>query len=114
MKSLTEKQIKTLMHSYTAKGGSQHRKKRYQGLLNMINEIFNEEKISDLDKIGKNQIIGYWRRHRAESEKTLNEKWSVLNVLFAKLNKPEPPRPNYRMTKYLVRKEKKRVAQQLK
>lgn len=41
------------------------------------------EPISQIHSIGRRQLIGYWRRHEHESQKTRMEKYHILVRFFA-------------------------------
>jgi hypothetical protein len=83
------------MVEYTKKGKkSDFKKVQMKRLIAIIENIFEHEKCTELDAIGRRQMIGYWRRTETETDKTRREKYSILKKFFALYNKkvtvPEP------------------------
>lgn len=81
------------MVDHNTHGAKSFRKKQFKRLVCLLDEIFEHEPISNFSQMGKRQIIGYWRRHEHESQKTRIEKWRVLKELWNQLGKDEPPKP---------------------
>lgn len=52
-------------------------------LVKIIDDIFIHEPISQIHSIGRRQLIGYWRRHEHESQKTRMEKYHILVRFFS-------------------------------
>ena len=95
MKSETKKTIDFHLSAYRRTGANSYRKKQYNRLLSMIADIFEHspECQENLTRLGRKQVIGYWERTRDETAKTRLEKYRVLSLLFAKMNKQPPPKP---------------------
>lgn len=55
-------------------------------LVRIIDDILTHEPISQIHSIGRRQLIGYWRRHEHESQKTRTEKYHILVRFFASYN----------------------------
>ncbi|OBT12745.1 hypothetical protein A9264_15850 [Vibrio sp. UCD-FRSSP16_10] len=85
----TTRQVKALM-SHTLKPGIPYRKKRLNRLLRMLDDIFEHEPYlgERLESLGRNHMIGYWRRTEHESQAVRKEKYQVLLsfVEYANLN----------------------------
>lgn len=87
--------VRQIMMPYTTKGKKSYFKKvQMKRLISMLDDIFQHEGMADLSSIGKRQIIGYWRRTEAETDKTRREKYSILKKYFSLYNPnirvPEP------------------------
>ncbi len=98
MHSKTYALIRMTMVEYIKKGSkSSYKKVQMKRLIAMIENIFEHEKCTDLNAIGRRQIIGYWRRTSHESDKTRREKYTILKTFFemynGKVTVPQP-RPN--------------------
>ena len=98
MDSKTYALIRMSMIDYIKKGTkSSYKKVQMKRLIVIIENIFEHEKCTDLNAIGRRQIIGYWRRTSHESEKTRREKYTILKKFFemynGKVTVPQP-RPN--------------------
>ncbi len=76
--------IYSVMSSYTSKGKkSPYKRKQMRRLIQILDDILSNEPISQIHSIGRRQIIGYWRRHEHESQKTRMEKYHILVKFFA-------------------------------
>lgn len=98
MDSKTYALIRVTMVEYIKKGSkSSYKKVQMKRLIAIIENIFEHEKCTDLNAIGRRQIIGYWRRTSHESDKTRREKYTILKKFFemynGKVTVPQP-RPN--------------------
>ena len=87
--------VRQVMMPYTTKGKkSSFKKVQMKRLISVLDDIFQHEGMSDLNAIGKRQIIGYWRRTESETDKTRREKYSILRRYFSLYNPtvqvPEP------------------------
>ncbi|GEM79902.1 hypothetical protein [Vibrio superstes] len=95
MNPTTYKQIRTVMAPFMKKG-IPYRKKQLKRLLAIIEDIFEHESYlhENLSRIGRKQMMGYWRRTAHETRKTRKEKYDVLKLFFdtAKLQ-GKVPRP---------------------
>ncbi|MEZ9785089.1 hypothetical protein [Vibrio breoganii] len=87
MKKNTYKQVCTVMAPYKKKG-IPYRRKQIQRLLTILEDIFEHEPNlhDELERIGRKQIIGYWRRTEGESPTTRQEKYKVLCLFFEAAN----------------------------
>ena len=98
MDSKTYALIRMTMVEYIKKGSkSSYKKVQMKRLIAIIENIFEHERCTDLNAVGRRQIIGYWRRTSHESEKTRREKYTILKKFFemynGKVTVPQP-RPN--------------------
>jgi hypothetical protein len=98
MHSKTYALIRMTMVEYIKKGSkSTYKKVQMKRLIAIIENIFEHEKCTDLNAIGRRQIIGYWHRTSHESDKTRREKYTILKKFFemynGKVTVPQP-RPN--------------------
>ena len=98
MHSKTYALIRMTMVEYIKKGSkSSYKKVQMKRLIAIIENIFEHERCTDLNAIGRRQIIGYWRRTSHESDKTRREKYTILKKFFemynGKVTVPQP-RPN--------------------
>lgn len=76
--------IYAVMSDYVTKGKkSAYKRKQMRRLINILEDIFEHESISRIHAIGRRQIIGYWRRHEHEFQKTRLEKYQILVRFFA-------------------------------
>lgn len=87
MKRNTYKQVCAVMAFYLKKG-IPYRKKQMKRLLAILEDIFEHEPYlnEELDRIGRRQIIGYWRRTEGESNNTRQEKYQILRLFFQVAN----------------------------
>ncbi|GEM78507.1 hypothetical protein [Vibrio superstes] len=83
MNPTTYKQIRTVMAPYVKKG-IPYRKKQLKRLLAIIEDIFEHEPYlnENLSRVGRKQMMGYWRRTAHETHKTRKEKYDVLKLFF--------------------------------
>lgn len=95
-------QVRLVLSDYRAHGAKSYRKKQFQRACSILDEILAYEGLNEISKLGRRQIIGYWRRHEHESQKTRIEKFRILKILFLRLGKNEPPKP-----KLICQKQKK-------
>lgn len=95
MKPETLRLVLYLMNDYKRTGAKAYRKKQVGRLMYMLNDIIQAEGLKGvcLHRIGRKHVIGFWRRHEHLSYQTRKEYWQILNVLYQKLGKLEPPRP---------------------
>jgi len=79
--------IEMAMHIYRRRGATEYRKRQYKRLLNALKDIFDHEPNchGNINRIGRRQIIGYWRRHEHLSQKVRIEHYRVLNEFFDQL-----------------------------
>ena len=88
------REIYQVMADYTRKGKkSEFKKKQMKRLIVLLDNIIQNEPSEDLKKIGRKQIIGYYKRHSHESYQTLNEKSQVLKKFMSSFN-PKVTVPN--------------------
>ncbi len=95
MHSKTYALIRMTMIEYIKKGSkSSYKKVQMKRLIAIIENIFEHEKCTDLNAIGRRQLIGYWRRTSQESDKTRREKYTILKKFFeiynVKVTVPQP------------------------
>lgn len=100
MHSKTYALIRMTMVEYIKKGSkSTYKKVQMKRLIAIIENIFEHEKCTDLNAIGRRQIIGYWRRTTHESDKTRREKYTILKIFFAlyspQVTVPEPKKTEH-------------------
>ena len=95
MKPETMKQLQHLMNEYRRSGAKNYRRKQYERLVFMLNDIIQHEQIrgNELQQLGRKHVIGFWRRHDDWSQQTRKEYWQVLNVFYQRLGRFEPPKP---------------------
>jgi hypothetical protein len=87
-------QIKELMSGYVRKGSKENRSRQVKKMIYVINFIEAQEKLGDLNRLGKRQIIAFWKSHEHLSEKTRYEYWRALDILFKKMSRKDiPPKP---------------------
>ena len=88
--------VNHLLHAYKRTGAKSYRRKQVKRLMFMLNNIIQHEKnpTLQLHQLGRKQIIGFWRRHDHFSEATKNEYWRIVEILFERLGKVSPPKPN--------------------
>ncbi|MEZ8967369.1 hypothetical protein AB6E53_11800 [Vibrio breoganii] len=96
MKKNTYKQVCTVMASYMKKG-IPYRRKQVKRLLAILEDIFEHEPNlhDELERIGRKQIIGYWRRTEGENITVRKEKYAILCLFFQSANlrgKVPPPK----------------------
>ena len=79
--------IQMAMHTYRRRGAPEYRKRQYKRLLSAIKDIFDHEPNchGNINRIGRKQLIGYWRRHEHLSQKVRVEHYRVLYELFERL-----------------------------
>ncbi|MDN3716562.1 hypothetical protein [Vibrio breoganii] len=91
----TLKQVHAAMAHYKKKG-IPYRQKQIQRLISILDDIFQHEPNvgEQLNRLGRKQIVGYWRRTEDESEKVRREKFVILKLFFEAAglsgNVPEP------------------------
>ncbi|GEA49265.1 hypothetical protein VIN01S_00690 [Vibrio inusitatus NBRC 102082] len=91
----TFKQIYTTMTPYL-KRGIPFRRKQVKRLVAIFEDIFTHEPYLNehLDRVGKRQIIGYWRRTEHEGENVRKEKHAILSRFFTAARlKGKVPKP---------------------
>lgn len=95
MKPEIQQRIFYLMNDYKRTGAKKYRQKQYGRLMFMLNDMIQYENLNqfELEKIGRKHVIGFWRRHEHLSYQTRKEYWQILNLLYQKLGKLEPPKP---------------------
>ena len=95
MKESTRKEFDRMMRGYRAKGSKTYRKKQYQRAYFALKDIFLHEALvhNRLESLGRNHIIGFWRRHQSDNQTTRMNYWYALKTVFELLGKPEPPKP---------------------
>ncbi|MEZ9944851.1 hypothetical protein BCS96_04315 [Vibrio breoganii] len=97
----TFKQIMTTMASYNKKG-IKYRGKQLKRLVSMLDDIFQHEPNTGehLERIGRKQITGYWRRTEEESPQVRQEKYAILKLFFETAQlKGQVPKPKNTNTK---------------
>ncbi|MEZ9675447.1 hypothetical protein AB4343_08805 [Vibrio breoganii] len=79
----TRKQVLTTMAFYNKKG-IPFRAKQMKRLMMILEDIFEHEAYlgEQLSRIGRKQIIGYWKRTQHESKQTRKEKYAILALFF--------------------------------
>lgn len=79
--------IQMAMHIYRRRGATEYRKRQYKRLLNALKDIFEHEPNlhGNINRIGRKQLIGYWRRHEHLSQKVRVEHYRVIYELFEHL-----------------------------
>lgn len=95
MKESARKELDRIMRGYRAKGGKAYRKKQYQRASFILNDIFIHEPLvhDRLESLGRNHVIGFWRRHESDNQTTRMNYWYAIKIVFKLLGKPEPPKP---------------------
>ena len=80
--------IEMAMHIYRRRGATEYRKRQYKRLLNALKDIFECEPNlhGNINRIGRKQLIGYWRRHEHLSQKVRVEHYRVIYELFNHLD----------------------------
>ena len=83
------------LQAYRRQGAGGYRKRQYNRLLAVLNNVLEHEPTchNDLNRIGRRQIIGYWRRHEVESQAVRIEKYRIVAFLWNAMSKPVPPKP---------------------
>ena len=83
------------LQTYRRQGASAYRRRQYNRLLAILNNVLEHEPTchNDLNRIGRRQIIGYWRRHEHEVQGVRTEKHRILAYLWNAMSKPVPPKP---------------------
>lgn len=80
-------EVYQVMADYIRKGKkSAFKQKQMTRLIRILEDIIQHEPSQDLKKIGRNQIIGYYKRHSHETYKTLNEKYQILKKFMDRYN----------------------------
>lgn len=84
------------MREYRRTGVKAFRKRQYNALCDILNDIFDNEPlcVSRVQAIGKKQLTGYYRRHSDLKLATLVARWRVLCILFEKIGMNEPLHPS--------------------
>ena len=84
-----------VMNPYRRKGAKRNRRKQSNRAESAITEILNHEPMlhGNIDNIGRNQIIGFWRRHEHLAQKTRMAYWYALSHFFDGMGKNTPPKP---------------------
>ncbi|MEZ9874659.1 hypothetical protein [Vibrio breoganii] len=79
----TFKQIHTTMAPYL-KRGIPFRRKQVKRLIAIFEDIFSHEPYLNerLGRVGRRQIIGYWRRTEHEGFRVRKEKYAILVTFF--------------------------------
>lgn len=91
--------IRQIMSNYIKKGKkSTYKQKQIKRLIAIIDDVFENEKMNQLDAIGRKQLIGYWRRTENQTEETRRAKYTILKKFFelynAKVTVPIPKAKN--------------------
>lgn len=88
------KQLQEYSHAYVRRGGKEHRRKQIARLENFLEQTDAAENLTSLKRLGKRQVINFWKANRAFSEKTAYDYWIALCLLWVWLEKPDkPPKP---------------------
>ena len=76
--------IEIAMHIYRRRGATEYRKRQYKRLLGALKDIFEHEPncYGNINKVGRKQLIGYWRRNEHISQKVRIEYYRVLSDFF--------------------------------
>lgn len=90
--------VMLFMLPYHSKGKkSTYKKKQLRRLIAILDDIFQHENMSDLDAIGRRQLIGYWSRTENETHETRRAKYTILKMFFQLYN-PKITVPNPKKT----------------
>ncbi len=95
MNAHTKKQILTIMAPYH-KRGIPYRRKQVKRLLMILDDIFQHEPYvaEQINRVGRRQIIGYWKRTKGEGEQVRREKYAILKLFVETANlKVKVPKP---------------------
>ncbi|MCX7096319.1 MAG: helix-turn-helix transcriptional regulator [Methylococcales bacterium] len=83
------------LHDYVRRGGKQNRKKQVSLIVDFLEYTDSTEKLTSLHRLGKRQVINFWKSHRDMSDKVAYDYWLGLCKLWVWIDKPgKPPRPN--------------------
>jgi hypothetical protein len=89
------RELESYTHDYVRRGGKQNRRKQVSLIVNILEFIDAQEKLTSLHRLGKRHVINFWKAHRDMPEKSAYDHWLGLCQLWSWLGKSEkPPRPH--------------------
>ncbi len=98
MDNQTQTLIYQIMHDYWKKGRKcAYKHKQMKRLISILDEIMKHEISlkSNVQRIKTKHIIRYYQRHTDETNKTLKEKYSILDKFFSRYNsRIKVPKPD--------------------
>jgi len=94
------KKAEPYFRNYVRGGGKDNRKKQVTRIIEFLDWVESNEKVTALHGIGKRQVINFWISHRDLSDETLRKYWLGIAKLWQWLDKheePPAPRKNHAM-----------------
>lgn len=87
-------QLQAHTHDYMRRGGKQNRKKQVSLIIKFLEYTDSTEKLTSLDRLGKRQVINFWKSHRHFTEKVAYDYWLGICKLWEWIGKNDaPPKP---------------------
>lgn len=79
---------------FVRSGGKVHREVEAAKIVSFLVWVQANDNVLRIDRLGKKQVIGFWRAHRHLSERTTYDYWLAISKLWVWIEKSdEPPRP---------------------
>jgi Helix-turn-helix domain len=76
---------------YVRSGSKDSRKTEVARIRKFLEWVDAKREVPSLDRLGKSQVIGFWREHRGLSETTAHKYWLGISKLWKWLGKPDKP-----------------------
>ena len=92
--SILVRKINELSHRYVRSGSKKNRRLQIGRIIKFVEFIEETEKLHGLQEIGKRHVIQFWKSHREFADKTANDYWLALCILWKLADKAgTPPKP---------------------
>lgn len=92
--SILVRKINELSHRYVRSGSKENRRLQIGRIIKFVEFIEETEKLHGLQEIGKRHVIQFWKSHREFADKTANDYWLALCILWKLADKAgTPPKP---------------------
>lgn len=93
MPTLVE-QCREHLGRFVRSGGKVHREVEAAKIVSFLVWVQANDNVLRIDRLGKKQVIGFWRAHRHLSERTTYDYWLAISKLWVWIGKTdEPPKP---------------------
>ena len=92
--SILVRKINELSHRYVRSGSKENRRLQIGRIIKFVEFIEETEKLHGLQEIGKRHVIEFWKSNREFADKTANDYWLALCILWKLVDKAgAPPKP---------------------
>ncbi len=93
MRTLVE-QCEEHLSRFVRSGGKDNRENEVAKIVKFLVWVQANDNVLRIDRLGKKQVIGFWRAHRHLSERTTYDYWLAISKLWVWIGKTdEPPKP---------------------